>query len=104
MELKVNFTNLDPSPAVESVIAEKAVKLKKYFEGKFHVQWNCTVEKGTHHSNVTLHGAHFDINAHASDDNLYKTIDHVLEKLEKQLLKKKETVTNKHHEKVINRA
>lgn len=102
MDVKVHFTNIDPSETVIATINEKVLRFKKYFAGKFNVHWNCSVEKEDHTSSVTIVGKGIEINAHATSDNLYKTIDSALEKLEKQLLRKKEVVTNKHHAKVIN--
>ncbi|MEK6625683.1 MAG: ribosome-associated translation inhibitor RaiA [Bdellovibrionota bacterium] len=100
MEVKVHFTNLEPSASVETIIQEKVAKLKKYFEGRFSVHWNCSIEKDNHTSNVTLLGKNIELNAHAKTDNMYKTIDVVMEKLEKQLGKRKEVITNKHYDKL----
>ncbi len=100
MDVKVHFTNLEPSTAVETIIKEKVLRLKKYFEGRFSVHWNCSVEKDNHASNVTVMGKNIEMNAHAKTDNMYKTIDVVMEKLEKQLSKKKDVITNKHHDKL----
>lgn len=101
MEIKIHFNHMEPSDAVETVIKDKVVRLKKYFEGRFSVSWNCSVEKGVHTSNVTVHGKNLDINAHADSDSLYKTIDIVMDKIEKQIAKRKDVLTNKHHEKFV---
>jgi putative sigma-54 modulation protein len=100
MELKVHYTNLESSPTVDAVILEKADRLKKFFEGKFTVNWTCSIEKERHLSSVSITGKNVDFNAYAESDTMYKTIDLVMEKLEKQLRRKKDRVTNKHHDKL----
>jgi putative sigma-54 modulation protein len=97
MQLKISFIHMDHSDAVESHIKEKATRLKKYLNGKIDVEWTCEASKHEHISHVNVHGKGFHYHANASADNLYKTIDMALEKVERQIVRKKEKVTNKHH-------
>ena len=97
MELIVSYHNMDSSPSVETQIREKCEKLKKYLDGNFKIHWTCEVNKLEHKSNVIITGKEMNYHADAVEDNLYKTIDSVIAKLEKQVAKKKEMLTNKIH-------
>jgi putative sigma-54 modulation protein len=97
MELIVSYHNMESSAGVESHIREKCEKLKKYLDGNFKINWTCEVNKLEHKSHVTITGKDMNYHADAVEDNLYKTIDSVLAKLEKQVAKKKEMMTNKIH-------
>ena len=95
MKLEIAFNHLEPTPSIKSKIEDKAEKLKKYFHGDLHVTWTCSVNKDRHISHVTIFGDKIDIHAESTQDNLYKTFDDVIHKLEKQLVKLKSK--NTHH-------
>ena len=97
LELKIAYKHMGSTPSISEKINDKAAKLKKFFDGKIHVEWTCSVEAGIHHSEVTVTGDHGTFNASDSDDNLYKTFDGVIAKLEKQITKKKEILKEKIH-------
>jgi putative sigma-54 modulation protein len=99
MNLKTAYRHLESTPSIEEKIQRKAKKLKKYFNGKIDVDWTCSVEKGKHCSEVKVSGDSFTFHATAEDANLYHTFDGVLNKLEKQLSKKKDQMKDKMHRK-----
>ena len=100
MELTLTFTHMESSPAIETHIREKSVRLKKYLAGKLKVDWTCEVARKEHVSHVNVYAKDIHYHAQASAENLYKTIDLALEKIERQVARKKEKITNKHHEKL----
>lgn len=99
MEVKISYRQLEPQPQVEERITNKAQKLKKFFNGKMHVEWTCIKEGETHQSDVVVRGDHFEVFASAQNLNLFKSIDDVTDKLEKQILKKNELLKDKIHRK-----
>lgn len=101
MELKLNFTHMETSPTVESHIREKSERLKKYLDGKLQIEWTCAATRNEHVSSINVTGKDIHYHAVASAESLYKTIDLALEKIERQISKKKEKVTNKHHRKLV---
>ncbi len=100
MELRIAYRHLESTPSLEEKIRTKTLKLKKFFRGKISVDWVCSVEKDAHHSEVTVSGDHFKYHASSAGENLYKTIDGALQKLARQLEKKKDQVTEKIHKSV----
>ena len=53
------------------------------------------MKEGQHLAEVTLIGPQFEYRASAGSDSLYKTIDLVMEKIEKQLSKRKDKIRNR---------
>ena len=51
--------------------------------------WTCYVEDGLHYAEMKIKGPKFQYNAKAHADNLYKTLDKVVAKIETQVKKKK---------------
>jgi putative sigma-54 modulation protein len=99
MNLKINFNHMESTDAIKEKITGKAEKLTKYFDGKFDVTWTVSADKAGHHSHVTVACAGFTANADSTKDDLYKTLDDVLHKVEKQLQKHKSQMKDKIHHK-----
>ena len=97
MRIKISFKHLEHTEAIDKAIHEKTKKLDKYFHGVTQVIWTCSVENGKHLAEVKILGPSFDFLARSKSDNLYKSLDLVLEKLEKQLEKKKDKWKNHIH-------
>ncbi|MFP5387441.1 MAG: ribosome hibernation-promoting factor, HPF/YfiA family [Bacteriovoracia bacterium] len=89
MKLTITFKHLEHTPALDERIREKSEKLHKYLGGHLDVQWICGIEDNEHWAEVKIHGGHNDFFAKASADNMYKCLDKVIEKVERQLEKQK---------------
>ena len=91
MKIVSSFKHLEHTPALDEKIQLKSKKLSKYFEGNFEVQWTCYVrEDGAHCSDIKILGPSFEYHAGAHADSLYKTFDIAINKIEKQVFKKKD--------------
>lgn len=99
MKVTISFQHLEHTPSLDTRIKEKTTKLKKYMEGKTHAKWNCYVQDHVHYAEVDLVGPRCEFHATAHSDSLYKSIDLVIHKLEKQIQKKSSKIKNKLHRK-----
>lgn len=97
MKLKISFKHLKHTPALDERIKEKSAKFEKYFNGSCSIQWVCWVHEGEHWAELKVHGPKFDFFAKGCADNMYKTLDLVVEKMERQIEKKKDIWKNKLH-------
>lgn len=99
MNITMNFHQMEPTPAIKEVVTKKSEKLKKFFDGAFDLKWTMSAGKKGHHSHALLAGDGITLNADSVEDDLYKTFDEVVSKLEKQLAKKKSISSNHIHHK-----
>ena len=97
MELKITYRHLESTPSIEEKIRDKASHLEKYFKGNMEVHWICGVEKDRHTSEVNVHAGHHYFNAKAEDDDLYKTMDQALKKIEPQIREKNKQIKDHIH-------
>ena len=97
MKLKISFKHLEHTPSLDQRIQEKSQHFEKYFQGNTTVQWFCWVHNDEHWAEVKVHGPKFDFFAKASADNMYKSLDLVVEKMERQFEKQKDIKRNKLH-------
>lgn len=95
MKIVSSFKHLDHTPALDDKIKSKSQKLKKYFEGNFEVHWTCYVrDDGAQCADIKLLGPSFEYHAQAHSEKLYKTLDIAINKIEKQVSKKKDKWKN----------
>jgi putative sigma-54 modulation protein len=98
MKITITFKHLEHTPALDEKIEKKSKKLEKFFDGNFNVDWVCWCDdKAQHWAELKVHGHAFDFHAKADADSLYKALDLVIEKVEKQMLKQKSKLRNKLH-------
>lgn len=98
MNLTISYRHLDSTESLDGKIRDKADHLKKYFNGNVDVNWTCSIDgHDQHKSEVHVHAGHSDFHAHAIDNDLYKTLDKVLSKIEKQIQKKNSQIKDHIH-------
>jgi putative sigma-54 modulation protein len=97
MKISISFMHMEHTPALDLKIREKSEKLGKYFNKDFSVDWVCGVHGNEQWAELKVHGRRSDFFAKANSETLYKAIDVVLDKMERQLEKKKQKVTDKIH-------
>jgi putative sigma-54 modulation protein len=97
MKLKISFKHLDHTPSLDERIKEKSEKFEKYFQGNTKIEWFCWVHNEEHWAEIKVHGPKFDFFAKACADNMYKSLDLVVEKMERQIEKQKDQKRNKLH-------
>lgn len=101
MKVTITFLHLEHTQALDDRIHEKSAKLKKFIDGEINLKWSCYVKEGNHYAEVDLSGPTFHYHATGHTDSLYKTIDIVVDKLEKQLQKKKGKWKNSKHRQAV---
>jgi putative sigma-54 modulation protein len=92
MQLSVKGRNLEVTDALRSYAEEKLTRLTKYLENIVTANVVLSVEKHRQIAEVTLRVRDLTIRAEESTDDLYSSIDLVMEKLERQILRYKERI------------
>jgi putative sigma-54 modulation protein len=99
MRVSISYKHLKHSPALDQRIKNKCHRLEKYFDGKIDLKWVCSRHEGIGQADLILHGPRFHYRASATDRNLYRAFDYVLDKIERQIEKKKDRVKDHIHHK-----
>ena len=85
MNLNITFRHMDHTPALDQVIREKSEKFTKWFGSQVNVQWTCWLEGIEHCSEVTVKAGQENYFAKAHADDMYKTFDLVIHKIQNQM-------------------
>jgi putative sigma-54 modulation protein len=92
MQFTVTARNLDITDALRSYAEEKLRRLTRYLENIVTAHVVLSVAKHRQIAEVTLRVRDLTIRAEESTDDLYSSIDLVMEKLERQILRYKERI------------
>ena len=90
MKCTISFKHLEHTESLDWRIKEKTENFCKFFGDIIEAKWICYVKDNHHYAEIVIHGPKMRYHAKAASDSLYKSIDLVLMKIEKQLHKKKE--------------
>ncbi len=85
MNVNITFRHLEHTPALDELIRHKSEKFTKWFGNNCEVNWTCWVEGKNHCAEVKLHAGHEEYFAKGSEEDMYKTIDSVVAKIQNQV-------------------
>ncbi len=96
MQIKISFRHLDPSDALKSYVEDKLARLKKYLEEPVEVHVVLRGEKFRRIAEVSLDASGIRLNGAEETDDMYSSIDLLVDNLEAQAAKKsKEKVSRR---------
>ncbi len=90
MQTSVTFKNLDPSENLKSYISGKLDKFDKFLDNPAMATVVLSVEKFRHIAEINIVGDRLKINGKEETNDMYSSMDMVLDKLEKQIKKNKQ--------------
>lgn len=102
MQLTVTGHHVDVSTALREYVDTKLAKLQRHFDHLTDIHCVLTVEKMVHKAEATIQLSGGTIHADAVEENMYAAIDGLVDKLDRQVKKHKEKITD-HHAKEVER-
>ncbi|MBI5587284.1 MAG: ribosome-associated translation inhibitor RaiA [Deltaproteobacteria bacterium] len=92
MQVTVTFRHMESSDALRKYAEEKSERLNKYLNEPIEIHWVLSVEKIRHIADTTVVANGATIKAQGDTQDMYSSIDTVVDKLEKQVRKHKEKI------------
>lgn len=102
MQLHVTGRHVDVTAALRDYVDTKLEKLERHFDNVTDVHCILTVEKLRHKAEATVMVSGATLYADAVDENMYAAIDLLIDKLDRQVKKYKEKLTDHHAKDVYN--
>ncbi len=94
MSMNINGHHLEITPAIRAYVTEKLDRIKRHFDHVIDISVTLSVTKLVHQAEVTVHVRGKDFHAQAQASDMYAAIDALGDKLDRQLLKHKDRMTN----------
>lgn len=97
MNLSITGHHVDLTDPLRSYVAEKMKKVERHFDHLLDAHVVLTVDsKQKHKAEATLRASGADLHAAASSEDMYSSIDQLIDRLDRQTRKHKELVRNHH--------
>ena len=95
MNIAITFRQMEATEAVRGYATDKVGKLQKFLRQPMKGHVILSTEKRTHNAEVNVHagGEHF--HATETSEDMYASIDKVIDKLERQIRESKEVNSNR---------
>jgi len=96
MQLNITGHHVDITDSLRNYIEEKMQRLERHFDHVTNVHVILSIEKVRRKAEATLHINGANLFAEATDEDMYAAIDAMIDKLDRQILKHKEKLTDHH--------
>ncbi len=96
MQLNLTGHHVEITPPLREYIENKLQRLTRHFDQVLDVHCILTVEKLRHKAEATVHVSGSTLFADAIADDMYAAIDALADKLDRQVRRHKEKLTNHH--------
>ena len=98
MRVSVIAKNTTATPALKDMVEKKLSKVKKYFNPDVEAKATLSVQKNKQKVEVTIPFNGVILRAEEATDDMYKSIDLVVKKLERQIRKQRTKLSRKNNE------
>ena len=96
MQINLSGHHVDITTPLRDYVTSKMERLERHFDQVTDIHVVLDVEKLRHRAEATMHISGGDIFADSVEENMYAAIDGLVDKLDRQLKKHKEKITDHH--------
>ena len=104
MQLDVTGHHVDVTPALRDYVETKLGRIERHFDHVTGVHCILTVEKLRHKAEATMQVSGGRLYAEATEEDMYAAIDLLIDKLDRQVKKHKEKLSDHHAREADKRA
>jgi len=94
MQLNLSGHHLDITSSIRQHTSDKLIKIKHHFDNVMNVNMILEVQKDLQTAEATIHISGADLFAKAQSNDMYVSIDQLINKLDSQIIKHKEKLHN----------
>ena len=94
MQLNLSGHHLDITSSIRQHTSDKLTKIKHHFDNVMNINMILEVQKDLQKAEATIHVSGADLFAKAQSNDMYVSIDQLINKLDSQIIKHKEKLHN----------
>lgn len=96
MHLSITGRHVEVTDAIKDYLEKRTGKVRRHFDQIINIHVILSIEKGRHLAEMTLQGNNFVFNGHEETRDMYTSIDSVVDKIEKQVKRYKDRISDHH--------
>jgi len=96
VQIEISGHQIDVTPALRDYVQTKMQRLERHFDHLLSMHVILSVDKLDHRAEATIQTSGKALHADSISENMYAAIDLLADKLDRQVLKHKEKVTDHH--------
>lgn len=96
MQINITGQQMDVTPALHEYVETKFQRLERHFDQITNVHVILSIEKERHKAEATISVSRGELFADTEQESMYAAIDELMDKLDRQLKKHKEKMTDHH--------
>lgn len=100
MQVNITFRGMDSTDALKSHTTERVAHVNRYLDRASEAHVVLSLERYLHHADITIHAGPYVLRGRTKSDDMYKSIDEAMDKIERQLRRYKDkllTLKTRHH-------
>jgi putative sigma-54 modulation protein len=98
MQISVTGQHIDVTPALREHVTQRLTRVNKHFDHLIDAHVVLEVIKLDHHAEATVSAAGKSFFAEATESDMYAAVDSMADKLDRQVIKYKEKLTDHHRD------
>ena len=102
MQIELTGHHIEVTDSLRDYVNEKMAKLERHFDKVSNIHVILEVEANRHKAEASVHMSGRDVFANCTEEDMYAAIDGLVDKLDRQVKKHKEKITNHLHNKQNN--
>jgi putative sigma-54 modulation protein len=95
VNIAITFRHMEATEAMKVYATEKVAKLQKFLRQPMKGQVTLSCEKKLHRAEVDIHSGAEHYHAHEESEDMYASVDLVIDKLERQIRAARKTSTSR---------
>ena len=97
MQLSISGRHIDVTDALKDYVTGKLTKLERHYDHITNIHVVLSVDKVDQRAEATAHVSGAELFADAVSEDLYAAVDMLADKLDRQVIKHKERLIERHH-------
>ena len=99
MQIELTGHHIEITDSLRAYVNEKMARLERHFDKVSNIHVILAVENVSNKAEATVHMRGHDVFANCTEEDMYAAIDGLVDKLDRQVKKHKEKITNHLHNK-----
>ncbi len=97
MQVTITFRGMESTDALKRYVTERIEHVEKYFDRAVEAHVVLSLERYLHHADLSIQAGHFLLRGKAKSEDMYKSIDEAMDKIERQLRRYKDKLRTAKH-------